>query len=695
MKKRCLLVILLLLGLAGGTWANYIVLRIDLNAGKARTTEEPSTTGETTPPEPAPPEVPPALNLYTVVVSGSAYPNQNRDYFRHRWGGRLDNLLPPSIESKVEVLFLGKDRQANPGFVILDRLPKVEEKPKTDPPPPDQPPMEVRPKPIKIRLLGEQLQGTGKAYFPPMVEQLKTRRAEYGDGPEGLLRLADWMLQHWTYPLNEGDKVLDMRVQFESLLDELAKAAEKSTEAETKAIIQALVRTRKDLTENKPAPDDKEAARLKTLLFQITGVGDYQFATSKDGHYVLLHMQTDQVARQWLRRLEHLYAGFFYWFALKNRPLPASPPYPQKPLLCVLVDRTDRYDQLKKHLLAETPLFDAGQTGPARTSRLEGAVVDGFYSRFDQVLMFAPIRLDSPYQRLETLQRHALQPQGLNVERLLSGEQIQAVKLDQIRRTDSKLAQELDFAHALAFATMAAREEGELAALTHEGIQQLAGATGLLPRQVQLPFAVRFGLASFFETPRTDNLLNPRYPTFWSGLGAPSWIYLPLIQDLLIAEQRGELVWNAGLPTERKYRIERMNIPFVLTDRGFLAAERAEPQDRDFLRYKARTEAWALSYFLMTDPARDGRQRRKLDKLIDFYRALDRFPRDFELSDEVIVKAFAEAFDLKDNKAWDSLEKEWREYMKPGRVQLEVPPLPPTKIATETKPKNGTKTSDQ
>src|SRR5207253_6658106 len=72
-------------------------------------------------------------------------------------------------------------------------------------------------------------------------------------------------------------------------------------------------------------------------------------------------------------------------------------------------------------------------------------------------------------------------------------------------------------AQTLTLVLKAMEEDGKRATVTHEGTRQLIAALGLLPRSVEAPQWIDFGMASFFETPKGS---------YWWGAGAPNMTYL-------------------------------------------------------------------------------------------------------------------------------------------------------------------------
>ncbi len=473
---------------------------------------------------------------------------------------------------------------------------------------------------------------------PALDQRLQRRKTklleEEGGAAElslaGQLKLADWMLQHWNLPTDER---FLMRGEFEKLIDVLKTKDAKNPK------VQALLATREQLKQELPSPE-AELSRLKQL------VGDGKHRAARGDHYAVLHQPRDErAAYTEITRLEHLYAGYFYWFALQGKPL--APP--KEKLMAVLAGNLPEFVQLHD-LFDNLPL-----------------VADGFYSRFDNVAVFAATRGDAAFLRFQGMVSN-LDKQNLELGRLLRNEPMKS--------HDESL---VTYGRTLALAFRAAQEEGDVATVSHEAVQQLAVATGVFPAKVHTPLSVKFGLGSFFETPKSDGLINAM--SYWSGIGAPSWSYLPIFKKLMEAET--SKTHEFALAESKVKKIEPISILNVITDRDLNAVEKGNAQEQTALFYKSRAEAWALNYFLA---------KQRLDQLLKFYAELGRLPRDMELTDEVVIRAFARAFDLTDAKdpskvdaaKLAKLEAAWREFMK--YEELELPPLPEPKPSAPTKP---------
>ena len=225
-------------------------------------------------------------------------------------------------------------------------------------------------------------------------------------------------------------------------------------------------------------------------------------------------------------------------------------------------------------------------------------------------------------------------------------------------------------------------EESEIATVSYEGTRQLLAATGtkpgsvLLPRAVEVPEWIQFGMGSFFGTPKGAP---------WAGVGCPSPTILEQHQYLANYKQAfrtGKLdkpaLALASVVSDRQFRLA---MPLVNKDKD-RAKEKEKDKDKDKDKErekahkeaeealsKARTMAWAMTYFLA---------QKKLDGLLRYFDELARLPRDLELDEDTLQLAFARAFDLvspaQPNQIDPSkamrLAAEWQDYI--YRVPLEL-----------------------
>jgi hypothetical protein len=334
----------------------------------------------------------------------------------------------------------------------------------------------------------------------------------------------------------------------------------------------------------------------------------YKVLQDEQHHYALLHnLSSDADAMSYLNHLEDAYRGFYYWFARRGVVLPV----PQQRLLAVLAGNEDEFKRYHKALT----------TAPV--------VGDGFFARRENVAVLSSRRLDEPYDALDKYTTQELWNKGYNRQEILKGGR------SGIPRGTLPNSEEVADAQMLALLLKAMEHESELTSTSHDGSRQLLYASGLLPPNVAAPEWLLFGMGSFFETP-------PESP--WAGTGAPSFYYLPRFKENK-AKKFG------ANPYERLRR--------VITDANFRNLPAPGPEREAAVR-KARTAAWALGYFLA---------QQKLEGLFKYFKELSRMPRDMELDDQMLLGAFARAFDCVDaNKKIDvgrlrSLADQWDQAM--------------------------------
>jgi hypothetical protein len=260
-------------------------------------------------------------------------------------------------------------------------------------------------------------------------------------------------------------------------------------------------------------------------------------------------------------------------------------------------------------------------------------VADGFFAQRENLTVFAGQRRDAPYDALLKF----TQPMWQEFERrdILKGNGAGIPRSKQ----DTK---EIWQAQTMALLLRVMEDDAELASVSHDATRQLVYASGLLPRGVVAPEWVQFGMGSFFETPAGSPWMSP---------ASPSYRYLPVFKEL----HKGKKLESSDADTLRK----------VITNVYFRHAERVKTESA---KQKAQSTAWALTYYLA---------QRRLDGLLRFYQELAKMPRDLELSDEVLIGAFARAFDCVDaNKKVDAsklakLAEQWVLYVKGTKLEAE------------------------
>lgn len=179
-------------------------------------------------------------------------------------------------------------------------------------------------------------------------------------------------------------------------------------------------------------------------------------------------------------------------------------------------------------------------------------------------------------------------------------------------------------AKTVAMIVEVAKEDADIEVVSHECTHQMAGNTGLLPRDVMIPSWVHEGLATYFESPNDAS---------WSGIGA-------------VNQQR----------IDRYRALERdrvhSNIDFIVGDQIFDQAETFSN------KLHAYGQAWALTHFLM---------EKHFDKFITYYRRLGEMPPDIVFGPEVLTKMFDEIFGTDRV----SLDNDWRAYMDSLKTDIE------------------------
>jgi hypothetical protein len=383
--------------------------------------------------------------------------------------------------------------------------------------------------------------------------------------------------------------------EFHQAMDELVKL-----DANHPSVKQYL-RVQKEL--GKPFTGEDPASR--PVLAELKSDG-YRELVSDQGHYALwtnLPPSQDGDMRHRLALLEQTLESFYYWFAIQeNLTQPATPKY----RLAVLVPSTLTEYQ-SRHV----------QWGSVST------VADGFTARRPNVVILSPSRQDDAYQLLKKSMDSLLRLVGQGPEDLLSG------KIWNDRNAMSK-GSAISVLQALVLVQKAADEEGERAAISHEGTRQLLVASNLFPRNVSVPEWVLAGLCGYFETPVT---------AVYPGVGLPSWSNLISMKYF---QKKGKF----ARPADVLYH--------VVTDRYFRQAQRSaeealENKDDEKLQKTAREDAelanstaWGLAYYLA--------KNRKLGMIVRYGEELNKMPRDLDLDERALQACFARAFDLGDVK---------------------------------------------
>jgi hypothetical protein len=463
--------------------------------------------------------------------------------------------------------------------------------------------------------------GDGKTIFWGVSKQslaktefdIKQKELLKDNSPEKRLELAEWALNRGLIP------------NFIGLMESLAK--QEPPPASVKAAVTAYRQVQGEL-KNKEGddpgprflPDDPEAIKFWKAQFGtlkgplITPHYSILYDASQNNPAEVKHLGT---------RLESLYQGFYYWFAIKGQALPM----PKKRLTVVLIDKVEDFKALHKQY-DSVPL-----------------VADGFYARRENLPILSSVREDEEFQLLRKQNQQDLWSQGWNMEGLVEGKGLPINK---------KNAGKEEYCRAMTLAVLqkAMQEAGDVHTCTHVSARQLVAISGLIPRNVAAPEWIQFGMASLFETPKG---------ALWSGYGGPHW-------DYLVEFKQWE---NSGSVDKPEVALER-----VITDYYFHRSTnpRESAEQRHLWRELAHMMSWSLTYFLA--------QRHK-QELMNYFQELSSLPRDLEFDQEVLLGCFARAMNIADPtkprgfnvEKMNALAKEWQTFIKNT-----APPIPEPKL---------------
>jgi hypothetical protein len=204
-------------------------------------------------------------------------------------------------------------------------------------------------------------------------------------------------------------------------------------------------------------------------------------------------------------------------------------------------------------------------------------------------------------------------------------EDLQDFKKDAVRARVGGAADIRRMADTLQYIVNMERENLDIEVVSHEATHQMAGNTGLLPRDVRIPSWVHEGLATYFETPDGAS---------WGGIGTVN---------------KDRLEWYRMLEPDR----EHSNIDFIVGDQIFDYAGNHASKVHGY------GQAWALTHFLL---------EKHFDGFIAFYRRLGEMPPEVILSQDSLNQMFDECIKL-DRR---SLDAQWRAYMRSLKTDLEI-----------------------
>jgi hypothetical protein len=462
---------------------------------------------------------------------------------------------------------------------------------------------------LKLPYSDKELEVIHRATVAKEYEALYKAKVKDGRNPRAMLHLARWALGH------------GLLKQFHDLMEEL-KVAD-GVPADVKSAV-AMHQKTKEALKKPPTAEDPAVA---SLMADLKAEG-YRQTISVRGRYSMLsnlpENRQDDIRRR-LALMDETYEKFYYWFALHSAE--TMPPLPNRRLLAVLVANPKEF-RSKHAIWGSLPL-----------------VCDGFLPRRDNVMILSAEHLDEAYAILK--KNNKAHTKFVSMDELLSGSVWSG------RRGKEAHAHFYNVAtlQTLVMVQKALEEEAERATISHEATRQLLFATGLLPRNVDVPEWVQYGLSSFFETPQGafypgvglpswSNLVNFKYHRRKNHLGSPKDTLLQVISDAYFHRARE----SASLFADNRDN-EQM--------------EETAKEDEEI----ARATAWGLVYHLARED--------KLNLLIRYSQELDRLPRDLELGKRVLQGCFTRAFDLREPSRFQGWADSWFSEME--NYALEIP----------------------
>jgi hypothetical protein len=313
---------------------------------------------------------------------------------------------------------------------------------------------------------------------------------------------------------------------------------------------------------------------------------DMKFKNS--AHYILAYDTPDNKAQERLDLLERVYETFLMFFGFKGRVL--EPP-PQRMMVTLFNDH-------KQYLDFSTRL----------DPELKSAA--GYWSPDSNVAVFFA---QGTYPVLKRLKEES--------------DKLEVLRKDLERQSVQNRGDIVRLADTLKLLTLVQIENQDLEVVTHEATHQIAGNSGLFPRQVRIPRFAQEGLAAFFESPNDAT---------WAGVGAVNKTRIEYYRAL----------------ADRFNDREHSNIDFVVSDQIY---SRAGSHGSILHAYG---QAWALTHFLVD---------KHFTELQDYWRNLARLPADMVVSEEDLVRCFDTAF----GKERSRLDMEWRRHMDGLKTDLD------------------------
>lgn len=312
-------------------------------------------------------------------------------------------------------------------------------------------------------------------------------------------------------------------------------------------------------------------------------------------HYILLHDIADEKVprgelsrpKQRLKLLETVYETYFLKFALEGYPLEQ----PKERLMVLLFGEEEGYMHYVTTL------------NPALCN------ASGFWTPANNVAVF--------YDQSTT--------ESLKVLRELSNELLRAKR--DVKATGNRLASRdfAQFANLIEALVTIQEFEADNEVVTHEATHQLAGNSGLLPRDMIFLRWAQEGLASYFETPSGSG---------WGGIGAVNAYRLD---------------WYRLLDSETRIS----NVEFIVTDKIFDYAR------SDVGEVAAYGQAWALTHYMMEN---------EFGNYMKFFGKIREIDPELNIQDKQtqVLEAF-----LATCGSASSLDASWRTYMRGLKTDID------------------------
>lgn len=410
------------------------------------------------------------------------------------------------------------------------------------------------------------------------------------------------------------------------LVDECAKVLDELAQSDkNNASVKAYLTVKEELDKPLNKQDQDAATKWKDKLLD-----GYKVSQLDKHHFALIHSGTlgaDEV-KPHLEQLERSFRAYYYWWACKGIALHVA----KDPQVAVLAEAPKEFADLKSNL---TP---------------SPVLADSFFARRESLSVFSHRRSDLHYSKM-TERWKKMEDDGFVRHEIISGvagkgvptktKEGQALPI-QLR----ELAAKEPRIYALMLKSM--ENEWQQTSLTHQASRQMLFASKQLPRNVQAPEWIQFGMGAFFETP----LQAP-----WPSIGAANPYWLPRFRE-----------------TYKSKKYETSNealLKKVVTDAYFREKPKGEKEEaaksREANLRRARAASWALTFYLAR--AEEGDNPKYLAKLQRYYKELAKLPRDTALDEKVLWACFTKAFELNTPEKIRTFATGWIRYVEDAPLE--------------------------